>query len=358
MTEKVALQPLYEANDFPIFQNRMYETASEARSCPVGNIRLVEDHETGLVYNADFCPSLMQYDGNYQNEQAVSPRFRTHLEEVAQVIQKHFGQSKLVEIGCGKGTFLEMLLDIGIDVIGFDPTYEGDNPRVFKEYFRSGYGFAADGIVLRHVLEHVKGPFQFLRALQQAIGGVGKIYIEVPSFEWICKQRAWFDIFYEHVNYFRLCDFHRMFDTIYASGTLFGDQYLYVVADLSSLQQPKFDPSDRVQFPADFLQGLVSRIKASGTTPSVIWGGASKGVIFALMSERIGRPVSTVIDVNPAKQDRYLPGTGIRVQSPMEVLPKLPAESTIFVMNSNYLSEIQRMSNDAYNYVSVDHYET
>ena len=56
----------------------------------------------------------------------------------------------------------------------------------------------------------------------------------MPCLDWICKHRAWFDIFYEHVNYFRLTDFQRLFQRIEDSGHLFGGQYLYVVAELAS----------------------------------------------------------------------------------------------------------------------------
>jgi hypothetical protein len=46
--------------------------------------------------------------------------------------------------------------------------------------------------------------------------------------------------------------------------------------------------------------------------------------------------LSVVIDVNPAKQGRYLPATGLLVQSPAEALPTLSAAAMIFVMNSSY----------------------
>ena len=78
------------------------------------------------------------------------------------------------------------------------------------------------------------------------------IYIEVPCFNWICRNRAWFDIFYEHVNYFRLSDFPKIFGRMVASGNCFGAQYLYVVGDLSTLCQPTYDPENTVDFPPDF----------------------------------------------------------------------------------------------------------
>src|SRR5690606_40601222 len=49
---------------------------------------------------------------------------------------------------------------------------------------------------------------------------------------------------------------------------------------------------------------------------SAVWGGASKGVLFSLMMERAGADVELVIDINPAKQNRYLPASGLQVTSP------------------------------------------
>jgi SAM-dependent methyltransferase len=332
----------------------MYSTAADARNCQKGDIRLVEDLETGLVYNAAFRPELMIYDERYQNEQAFSPLFRVHLEEVAGIVESTFGHFRIVEIGCGKAYFLEMLLAKGFDVIGFDPAYEGRNPRVIKKYFEKSDGIQAGGIVLRHVLEHVPDPVAFLHSLKDANRGEGMVYIEVPNFDWICEHNAWFDIFYEHVNYFRISDFRRIFGKINRYGNLFGDQYLFVVADLASLRVPKFDPSDRVNTLIDFTLHFNNQ-EQGVSAGSVIWGGASKGVIFSLLRERYNAPISVVIDVNPDKQGLYIPGTGLRVQSPPEALPRLPIGATIYVMNSNYLPEIKKMSNNAYRYVSVDH---
>lgn len=354
MSSKALYKLLYRQEQLPIFQNRMYDSEAEARACPKGDMHLVEDQQTGLVYNAAFRPELMVYDAHYQNEQSLSPLFQEHLEAVSRIIGRCMGRTALVEVGCGKGHFLEMLLAQGIDVTGFDPAYEGHNPRVIKRYFEPGAGMQVQALVLRHVLEHVQDPVEFLLQLKQANGGSGKIYIEVPCLDWICQHRAWFDIYYEHVNYFRLADFHRMFGTVIESGRLFGNQYLYVVAELDSLRKPEMDSNDRVAFPEDFMRGINLPGQES-RGQAAIWGGASKGVIFALLKSRAGQPVSTVIDINPAKQGKFLPSTGLRVQSPSEAFASLPKGSTIYVMNSNYLEEIKTMSNNAFNYIEVDH---
>ncbi len=349
MSRSSDLKELYRLDQLPIFQNRIYPTEVEAKECPKGDMRLVQDQHTGLIFNASFNPELMEYDDAYQNEQGVSPIFRAHLESVSQIIQQCLGQKDIVEVGCGKGFFLEMLLSQGVDITGFDPTYEGSNPRVRRHFFKKGVDVKAEGIILRHVLEHVQDPYSFLQQLKEANGGEGRIYIEVPCFEWILNHRAWFDIYYEHVNYFRLSDFNRMFGKVIESGRLFGDQYIYVVAELDSLRVPKKEPGDQVQIPLGFEDNIVV------PKHSAIWGGSSKGVIFALFKEKAGQPVNIVIDINPAKQGRYLPATGLKVYSPDEALKLLPKGSTIYVMNSNYLNEIKQMSNNQFNYIEVDH---
>ena len=340
---------LYEAADFPIFQNRMYDTGEAALACPRGQIRIVEDLATGLVRNAAFDPGLMVYDAAYQNEQANSAPFRAHLDRVADLVFATMQSDSLIEVGCGKGTFLDILSDRGAEITGFDPTYEGDDPRIEKVLFGPDLGMNAKGLILRHVLEHIENPVDFLMQLARANGGQGLIYIEVPCFDWICDSRAWFDIFYEHVNYFRLSDFHKIFGRVVASGNCFGGQYLYVVGDLSTLRRPTYDPARAVEFPADFT----ASIEAATTARDVVWGGASKGLIYAMLRARAGNPVAAVVDINPAKQGKFLAGTGIRVQAPGEALPTLPGDTRIMVMNPNYTKEIKAMSDDAFTYVEV-----
>jgi uncharacterized UPF0146 family protein len=330
---------LYEIDNLPAFQNKVFDNVEDANNTPCGDVRLVEDLNTGLIYNEALRPELMIYDKNYDNEQASSSIFQKHLDQVLQIIERIIGKSKIVEVGCGKGVFLEMMQDNGFEVQGYDPTYEGSNPKVIKQYFTPDLGITGKGLILRHVLEHIQDPVSFLKQLSEANGGSGKIYIEVPCFDWICENRVWFDIFYEHVNYFRLSDFHKIFGTVYESGRLFGDQYLYVIADLSDIRFSKYDPEHSVNFPDNFLPSPEHKNGES----VIIWGGGSKGVIFSLLMERAGFPVSMVIDINPRKQGKYLPVTCLKVQKPEDVLSDLKIGTPIYVMNSNYLEEIKNL---------------
>ena len=347
---------IFRAEGLPVLQNRVFVTEAEARASAAGDVVLAQNLDTGLIWNAAFDPDRLEYDQNYQNEQACSGVFKDHLNSVEAIIRRHFGGRSLIEVGCGKGYFFDHLQALGYAVTGIDPAYEGDNPGVVKARFERGLGLSADAIVLRHVLEHMPDPLSFLASIADANGGKGQIYIEVPCFDWICERRAWFDVFYEHVNYFRMTDFQRMFGSVLESGHAFGGQYLYVVADLSSLRSPRFDSSCELAFPEDFLSGIHRLASiAKGSDRNAIWGAASKGVICAVYLQRAGAAPQFVIDINPVKQGRYLAVSGLQVLAPDAAMRRLQPGDNIFVMNSNYLDEIVAQSGKQYHYCKADH---
>lgn len=347
---------LYRVADLPVLQNRTFADPASARASASADMLLVQDEKSGLIFNQAFDANKLSYDADYQNEQAHSGQFQKHLNDVEGIIARHFKGQELIEVGCGKGYFLELLKGLGYAITGIDPAYEGSNADVIKAPFTRGLGLAADAIVLRHVLEHIQDPVSFLAEIADANQG-GQIYIEVPCFDWILEHKAWFDLFYEHVNYFRLDDLRRMFGTVHEAGHLFGGQYLYIVADLATLRLTPEQPVPRLDLPDGFtasLERAVQIVQAAPQQGSAIWGASSKGVIYSLFLQRAGVAVDRVVDINPAKQGRYLPLSGARVSSPQEAMDALPEGANLFVMNSNYLEEIKRMTGGRYVYHAVD----
>ncbi|NWA04459.1 class I SAM-dependent methyltransferase [Pseudomonas gingeri] len=351
-------EPILKIEGLPIQQNRVYLSRQEAIDCVTGDIVLVQDPVTGVVHNAAFDPAVMVYDENYQNEQGFSEKFKGHLDHVASIIESHAAGGAIVEVGCGKGRFLELLRSRGGDVVGVDPAYEGSQPYVIKAPFSPSLGLAGEVVVMRHVLEHIPDPWSFLDAICEANGRSGLIYIEVPCLDWIKDNRAWFDIFYEHVNYFRLTDFDRFFEKIIEGGKIFGNQYLYVVADMATLIKPARYKGEVFDFCDGFMQEtdrVLAQLHLKASTKVAIWGGASKGVIFAQNLMRDGRfVIDFAIDINPAKQGGFFPVSGLPVFSAEEGLKKLSKGDVILVMNSNYMEEIQLAGGGDFNYLSVD----
>ena len=201
----------------------------------------------------------------------------------------------------------------------------------------------------------------FLASIAEANDGKGLMYIEVPCLDRIKDHNAWFDLYYEHVNYFRLSDFFRLFGKILDSGSFFGGQYLYIVADLASLRVNPEEDAHKFHLPSDFSDGIdraIAAIRNQRGRKHIIWGGGSKGVLFALHLLRRGKVIlDFVIDINPFKQGKYMPVTGLPVLSPEKGVSDMALHDAIFVMNSNYFDEIIATAGDRYTYYKVDQNE-
>lgn len=352
----MSVNELARLEGIPVYQNKAFGSAASALACPRGDLVLAQDPHSGFVHNTAYDAALLEYDDSYQNEQGNSAVFRAHVAEALAIVGRQFHSRRIVEVGCGKGRFLEAMLAAGHDAFGVDPAYEGDSDRVIRSEFGPSLGVRGEAIVMRHVLEHVPAPAAFLQRIREANAG-GLVYIEVPCFDWILRRRAWFDLFYEHVNYFRKDDFARLFGTILEAGHLFAGQYLYVVAALDSLRDPAAVPAQprAAMLPPDFFASLAHCAEvARDGRPCAVWGAAAKGVMFAHHLFARGVRPALAIDINPAKQGSFMAGSGIAVRSPSDAMAQLGARPRIFVMNSNYLEEIRAMGGTGPNYMAVD----
>jgi hypothetical protein len=336
--------PVFTQGNVPVFQNKVYPTAVLAKAAERGEVELVQSPISGFIFNKKFRAHLMNYDVHYQNEQANSIVFRNHLKDVLDLL-KNFGikEKKVVEIGCGKAVFFDMMLEEGIDCIGFDPTYEGDNELIKKEYFDETYkNTNADIIVMRHTLEHITNPFSFLHTIAKANDYKGKLFVEVPTFDWIVNKNAFWDIFYEHCNYFTEQSLSAMFDDA-QTGSFFGGQYIYLYADLSKIKTTITSGalfSKRVSLNFESKLNEYKRILTSSGSIA-IWGAGAKGSTFLNLLDKDSKLVKYVIDINPAKQDKFIAGTGHPIFSQAVLIKK--TVDTIIIMNDNYKNEIEKI---------------
>jgi hypothetical protein len=332
---------IYRQLRLPALQNVSYASRTAAREATLADVELVQDARSGLVYNRCFDTALLVYDDAYQNEQAGSALFRRHLASVLSIVGRHVGSlARIVEIGCGKGYFLDMMQDAGLGPTGFDPAYEGTNPRVQKREFAPDDAAACDLIILRHVLEHIPAPFDFLAALAARSAPGTRIYVEVPCFDWIVAHRAFYDIFFEHCNYFTLNVLRRTFGSVRETGHLFGDQYLYVVADLDSFRMPLAYDGPRYKS-LDFLDAVNAALQRSPAGhPPIIWGAGAKGMTLSNILYRRGASPAGLVDINPAKQSRFVGMSALPIYAPRDAMSLIEDGHEVYVMNPNYLDEI------------------
>lgn len=344
---------VYSCDNLPLFQNVVFETMQEAIETQQARVALRECRQCGFAWNSMFDAALMHYDKNYQNEQGLSKNFNQHLNQVIHLLlNRGYRDKKIVEVGCGKGRFIQKLKQAGFtDIKGYDPAYEGDEENIVAEYFGENSMLEnADLIILRHVLEHIARPAEFLKMIAANNRFYGEIYIEVPDFHWIKAHGAFWDIYNEHCNYFTPESLGSLFDNA-EPYPLFEGQYIGLFGTLDGLKNGCCGRTFQDSTPSTSdldkkIQKYDQWLNSIQDKNVIVWGGSSKGVIFTNHLDKGKTRIHCLIDINVKKQDMFIGGTGHIIRSP-EYLKQLPKNKTIvLVANGNYFEEIHQMIND------------
>jgi SAM-dependent methyltransferase len=326
------------------------DTPMEAGRYPRRDLELVSCAKCGFLFNDAFDPQVQEYSTNFEESQHFSGTFNAFARELAvQIADKCDLEGKhVLEIGCGKGEFLLELCEIaGCTGLGIDPGYRPD--RLSDD--------RSDVILCRHTLEHIGPTAEFVRSIREMIGDREDVIVvfETPDAERVLDEGAFWDIYYEHCSYFSAGTHARLFRQERFEVTdlelVYDSQYIVQYCrPASGATQPRL-PLERdlermrglaAGFPAlvrramDHWRDVVRQAARQGRRV-VLWGGGSKGVAF-LTTLGVGEDVHCVVDVNPYKQGKFMPGTGHPVVSP-ESLVDFPPDLVI-VMNPIYLGEI------------------
>lgn len=356
----------------PAMQNYVHRSFDGARLAKVGSLTLAVCRDCGFGFNARFNPGLLDYDESYDNS-VPSAVMGTYYETIARHLYETYvrGNGLVVDVGCGKGTFLQTLTRLYPEVrgLGIDPSYEGpleptSSLRFVREFFDAGQLTERPSLVIcRHVLEHIGRPVDFLRSLRNATAAYPGVpfFLEVPDLTWILRNQAFWDFCYEHCNYFSAESLTRAVDAAgfqtLRTRAAFGDQYLWIEAtnhraagDVSPTAiglgselcrtARLYDESETRLI--EHSRGRLLALKREGWSTAV-WGMATKGILFSYLVDPETRILDYCLDVNPNKQNGFAPVTAHRIQSP-DVLASADGprgKLAVVVMNENYLPEIR-----------------
>jgi hypothetical protein len=352
----------HSVGGIPVASNIVIRDEQEAAGYERGRLELAVCPDCGFIFNHLFDPDLVDYTLPYEESQAFSPTFRAFQDALVSRLTADYslpGKSVL-EIGCGKGAFLEALCThSGARGIGIDPAFQPGriadvSLEVIDTFFdESTTSLTADLICCRHTLEHIQPVADFMRLVRVSAAYTedSAVMFEVPDVTRILAEGAFWDVFYEHCSYFAPVSLSWLFRaTGFHVARLeleYDDQYLVIDGRPGEIDESvEREAVDRIVplaegFGRRVSEGIQSWHERIDQVDSVVlWGAGSKAVGFlAALDEP--ESIRAVVDINPFKQGSFLPGSSRPVISPQEMSSQEP--ELVVIMNPIYRSEIGAM---------------
>ena len=372
------LELVLEIENAPDSCQRLYRRMEDASNEKSKHLKFVLCNQCFTVQNENYFegPSESKkshYDENYYcSFTQDSTQAQKYQEQTATRINSILSleNKKVLEIACGDGFFLKCLTSFHCHPIGFEPssTYHlakrHPHLELYKDYFEpeksQNKWNHIDLFILRHVLEHLQQPVNFLKIINSNNTyrkSARYFFIEVPNLEILLEENLFFDFYYEHIFYFSM---HGLLRLLSLSGWTFFNklteeksEFLGIIARNSPGKTPISTIPTRLNadnirqktmtFKQNFLNwnkklsNMLSELYAHGKTIAV-WGTGSRGV--AMMTSLQFEPfkIQYVIDSDSNKHFLYIPGILSQV-SPPERLRQDPVDYLI-ITSYTYFDEI------------------
>jgi SAM-dependent methyltransferase len=338
--------------------------------------------ETCKLVQLDYDVAPAELFGNYVYFSSYSDDWLAHAKAYCDMARKRFGlspSSLVVELASNDGYLLKNFLQMGVPVLGIDPSdtvaaaaekigvptlveFFGEN--LAKDLARQGR--QADLIIGNNVLAHVPQLNDFVAGIAALLLPKGNVTIEFPHLLELIRHVEFDTIYHEHFSYFSLYSMEqvfrrhglRLYDVqrlsthggslrIFAAHAGRGDlsdsdslreiraqEAAAGLSDLSTYMQF----SQRVEECRDALREFLAGAKRDGKRVAA-YGAAAKGNTLMNFCGVTPEDIVFVADRNPHKQNKLLPGTHIPVVSPDELMRARP--DYVLILPWNLRDEIR-----------------
>jgi SAM-dependent methyltransferase len=333
------------------------------------------------LVQVDYDVPPQELFGNYVYFSSYSDHWLEHAQRYCEMARTRFGlgaDSLVVELASNDGYLLKNFVNMGIPVLGIDPsdTVAAAAQKIgvptLVEFFgadladKLARGRQADLIIGNNVLAHVPLLNDFVSGIARLLKPAGHVTIEFPHLLELIEHVEFDTIYHEHYSYISLFAIEQVFSRhglrIYDVQTLpthGGSLRIFAthaqragIVDSSTLIEARAreraagleELSTYTKFAqrveecrASLLEFLAAARREAKTVAA--YGAAAKGNTLLNYCEVTAADIIMVADRNPNKQSKLLPGTHIPVVSP-EVLMRAKPDY-VLILPWNLQSEIR-----------------
>jgi len=264
-------------------------------------------------------------------------------------------RKKVIEIGCGRGEYLSLMQQCGVEAYGLEQSEDSvrqclkNGLKVSREFIRSSTYRLNDApfsaFFILNFLEHLPDPNSTLRGIYNNLTDDAVGFVEVPNFDMILRKKLFSEFITDHLFYFTK-------DTLSATLELNGFEVIecnevwhdYIISAIVRKRR-KLDLSDFNEYQAKIkkeIKGYISHFKHKKVA---IWGAGHQALAIISLLNLAGK-IKYVIDSAPFKQGKYTPATHIPIVAP-DALNSDPVDA-IIVMAASYSDEVARIIRQKY----------
>lgn len=320
--------------------------------------RLSEDKGMELdLYQCSHC-GLMQILGDpvpYYRDviraAAVSEEMKAYRLQYFKEFVDRYGLAgkRVLEVGAGKGEYLELMAQAGVQAYGIEHGREAvqvclsHGLSVTQEFIESAKQKLADGpfdgFFIMNFLEHIPGPNGFLQGICNNLSDGAFGLVEVPNMDFILDNAVFSEFIADHLMYFTSGTLKLLLEKngfeVLECKAVWHD---YCLAAIVRKRQPLklhhfYEKQERI---ARDLNQFIDTNREAGKRVAV-WGAGHQALAVVALSG-IKDKIEFVVDSAPFKQNKYTPGTHVPIVDPGEILRK--GIGAVIVMAASYSDEV------------------
>ena len=324
------------------------------------------------------------FNSNYPYFSSYSKTWVEHCQKTAIEIATRFEigpGKKVIEIASNDGTYIKNFLNYGADILGIEPsqnvaeTAEKQGVPTLVKFFTEDLALTLkkdqdlpDLILGCNVLAHVPNIRDFLSGISVLLKKEGVAVFEFPHATQMIEHCEFDTIYHEHYSYLNITPLQllcgqlglKIFDVethnlhggslrIFLSKVEGEREITLNVANIIDYEKSWIPTSNLIRHSMQrkittLLSGFKNRLEKyqKDGYKVVVFGAAAKGSTLLNVAHIDSELIMAAVDSSKAKQNKYIPGTGILIFNPDELVNLKP--DVVVILAWNFAEEIMQQS--------------